>query len=342
MKKIIITLLIYFLSVFSVFADTNIDLSSDKNSYNIDDNIVLNIKVESDLDKWIELKINWLDNFQIVWQSKSQSTSIINNKKNTSFNLQLSLLAKKAWNYTIWPIVIGSGDSEVKSKTINIKVTWERIMVNPNVQQTQSNTATKDDFDKNIDDVDLDNNWKNNKKVDIVPKKIIWVNWEEMSDIYPPKDKLFWYLFSKISVIVLIFLLLLILLYHFTKKYLDEFINKYFNKKEIKQEIKQKPKKRINYSKLLKDIRKKYINDKKEIFYAKLWEVFRIYLDDKIENWLSKKSFSEIKNSKNIDSELINIYEKIYFPEYDNVEDNLEKRENILEEIDWLIKNNNK
>jgi hypothetical protein len=54
-------------------------------------------------------------------------------------------------------------------------------------------------------------------------------------------------------------------------------------KKSIKIEKKvEKKKVIINYSKLLKEIEKKYIEEKKDIFYNKLSEVFRIFLDDKI------------------------------------------------------------
>jgi hypothetical protein len=54
---------------------------------------------------------------------------------------------------------------------------------------------------------------------------------------------------------------------------------------------------------------------------------------------LSKKSLSEAKDSKKIKKDLLFIYEKIYFPEYDKTKNSLEERKELLEKLKQVIKN---
>ena len=238
---------------------------------------------------------------------------------------------QKAWNYKIWPIKAKQLEEEFISKILDVKISWERIMVNNNLKKNENETD-KEVTEENIDDINLSTS---NEKIEIIYKKIIWIDWEVMNDIYPQKDFLLWSILSKISIYFLFIVITLIILFNF----LDKKYKQYLKKQKLLKEL-NKPviKKKINYNKLFKILEEKFLNEKKEIFYSKTSEVFRIFLDDKIENWLSKKSFLEVKKCENIDEKLINIYEKIYFPEYNTTEDNIEERKELLEEIKKIVK----
>ena len=82
-------------------------------------------------------------------------------------------------------------------------------------------------------------------------------------------------------------------------------------------------------------VEKKYLNAEKQVFYAKLSEVIRVYLDDKVKLWLSTKTLKEIKWE--INNYLYKLIEKVYFPEYDRKEDNLDQREVILKQTKKLF-----
>ena len=144
-----------------------------------------------------------------------------------------------------------------------------------------------------INDIDLNNSW--DSEIEIIQKEIIWIDWEEMLDIYPQKDFLLWNVFSKISIIFFIILIILITLIFYFNEMFDKLISYILTKLEKKEEKlnkdKIKIKKEINYNNLFNTLEKYYLTDSKDIFYWKTTELFRIFLDDKVRQWLSTKSF---------------------------------------------------
>lgn len=340
MKKIILTLLIILLTFYSVFADIKLDFSSDKKEYNIDERINLKINLSTD-EKWIsELNIKWLDNFQIIWKNQIQSSSYINWKKSINFSLNLSLLAIKSWDFILWPVTTKYWTWTIISNNIWIKITWERVMINNTIR---NNEEEEDEKNNNLDNLDNLSLWWESKE--FKKKKIIGLDWKEMTDIYPEKKFLNWYLFHKDSIYIILLFVLILLILFLLNKYTIYFLNK---KDKIIEKYKRKKyiiKKKINYNKLLISLEEEYIDSKKEVFYAKLWNLFRIYLDDKVSEWLSKKSLSEFKNEKItwlLDDKkdiFIKTYEKIYYPEYNIIWDNIEIRRKIIKEVKNLIIN---
>lgn len=342
MKKIIITLFVLFSSISLVFAETNINFSSNKKVYNIEENIIFNIDLTSDYNWKFELAIENLDDLQIVWKREYQNTRIINWNKEQSFSIKLSLLAKKSWKYTIWPVTTKEWDIEIKSKILNIEVTWERIMINNNIKNDDEDNEI-DEEEININNIDLNNSWLK-EDIKIIPKKIIWIDWKEMLDIYPQKDFLLWALFSKtsiiFSIIIIVFIIIIIYFNNIYNKFIWYILNKLENNKRKEKKIipqKLKIKKEINYNDLINILEKDYLTEKKDIFYWKTSELFRIFLDDKVRQWLSTKSFKEIWNYLNND--LKEIYKKIYFPEYSKYVDSIEIRKEILDELKIIITN---
>lgn len=324
MIRIIVTFLFLFLYE-SVFALVNIDFNSDKRIYNIDDNIILNVKIDTDEDSTLNLDIKWTDWFLVVWKKQSRNVSIVNWEKNTFYNLNISLQAPKSWKYNIWPIVIKNWDINYESNIVEIEVEWERIMINNNFSNTDLSWSL-DNEEQDLDNIDLGNTSKN------ILKDVLGLDWELMKNIYPEK----WYLLPKIiskeSLYFLIFWLLILIIYFIFRKILNKYI--LINNKTT---LVREKKKIINYNVLLKNIEKKYISADKYIFYWKIWDFYRLFIDNKLQKWFSKKSLNEIKKDKNIDISIIEMYEKIYYPEYNNMWDKLEDRWKIIQDIKKII-----
>jgi len=119
-------------------------------------------------------------------------------------------------------------------------------------------------------------------------------------------------------------------------------LNKYLNKdKEKKVELlhcnSSTKKEEINYINILKNIEEKYLASSKEIFYSKLSELIRLFLEEKQEKPISKMTFEEIR-SLNLEKNIENIIKDIYFKEFQKyIEDNEELRKKILEEVRSLV-----
>ncbi len=342
MKQIIITFLVFTLSIMSVFAETTLNFTSDKKDYNIEETIQLNIQLSLDDSAIDEMKIWWLDNFQVIAQNESTIQKNINGELISKAILQLSLLAKKSWDYTLWPISVETGSGKVESNILKISVTGERIMVNNQIK-TPKQVSNVSEEEENIDDVDLDTEDNTNNSssgVQIHARKIIWVDWEEMNNIYKDKWFLTGKIFSKNSLIFLIIALTGLIFYIILQKYLANIPPSI---PPVKEKIKKKPE--INYIKLIQNLEKKYINSDKETFYAQTAKILRTYLDDKVQDWLSKWSLKEVEKFLwNISEDtlenkqkVIDFYKKIYFPEYAPWEDAIQERKNVLSELESII-----
>ena len=148
MKKILLSwvVLLWFTTVALAF-DAN--LSVDKTQADINTPINLTIKINNDKQSDVKItEIKWLENFDIVWQRQFQSSSsqitIINwqTKSITTVNhtLILSLQAKKAWSYTIWPAILQVWNQTYKTNQVDVKITGAKIMINNaqnSIQQLQ-------------------------------------------------------------------------------------------------------------------------------------------------------------------------------------------------------------
>ena len=348
MKRIFYTILIAVISMTSAFAETTINFSSDKKSYDIEDIIGLQVTITTDNIWDNQISIKWAEAFQIISKRQSQNRLNINGNKQSSITLSLWLLAEKKGVYTLWPVSISAWGEVVLSNTIEVEVVWERIMVNnkfdtiqKNLWNSKSQEQDNPDDDIDINDVDLSDT---TIEEDIVPKVIVWVDWEEMTDIYTEQWFLYSYAFIKkvlsILALIIVFILAIIIWRKYLQKYLE--LRKHIQEEEPEEIIEEKIE--IDYQKLITNIRTNYLDSTKELFYHKTWEVYRTYLDDKVEQWLSKWSLKEVQwyfKKSTLDTtlkeKLENFYQKIYFPEYNNIWDNPDDRESILEELEKII-----
>jgi hypothetical protein len=73
----------------------------------------------------------------------------------------------------------------------------------------------------------------------------------------------------------------------------------YSNKTKIEPEIIEiKKREKIDYINILSKIENKYINSSKDIFYSKILEILKLYLEEKENKSISKMTFGEINKLK--------------------------------------------
>ena len=183
MKKLLLWLVAILILFSKIFA-MEVSLSTNKTNIDINHPFQLTIQIISDKNGTIQIqKIDWLENFKILWQSQYQSysSSIVNinwqvkQKINTTYNVVFTLLPKKDGNFTIWPAYILYNWKTYKTNSVQIKVTWTKtpnIMLNQQNYTTLPNSPTPNNantiqnnnptFDKNTSIQDLNNSQHTN------------------------------------------------------------------------------------------------------------------------------------------------------------------------------------
>jgi len=132
MKTIIKILLIFLLPLFAfqtsnyVFAttwDTDIKLEVQEKKITLNDTFNLNFSVNLDSGNnlW-DVKINWIDKFDNLWQSSAFSFQSINWISKSVYNLTVKLKPRETWKFVIWPVSLKNWDKTLKSDTVEIEV----------------------------------------------------------------------------------------------------------------------------------------------------------------------------------------------------------------------------
>ncbi len=285
MKKIlksILFLFLFFVFVLKSFA-FDVNLNVDKNIVDINNNFNLFLKITT--NNWWEIwvkSIKWLENFEILWKSQSQSSSssvvIINwqTKQNITTNLVLNLILKpkKNWEFEIWPAILEKWGKQIKSNKVKIKVSWNKsIFLNnssPNLV-LQKNNSSKNNWNnlwKNIQNIQKNNNLNNDEKIenfDNVDKKNF-------------KDNSFYLL-------ILVLLIWLILAYLIKNK--QNSLEKKQNFWENKEERENKEEKNnlwweIDFEKKQKNFSypdfwdENFVEKLDEIFREKIWQKYNL------------------------------------------------------------------
>ena len=306
LKKIILSFL--FLSSFSSLAfASSATLSVDNEKIDINNPLNLQISIQSDW--WWDLeikKVQWLENFDVVWKSQSQSSSsqiqIINWKTEakTSVNhiLSLSLQAKQKWDFEIWPAIISTWSWEIKTNTVKVNVSWWKILMNSN-------------------------SIKNNQFVQKNIPQVQKIKKEKIQDFESAEKKDFWNNDS-----LYLFLWILILLwwgaYFYYKDNPDELekiLEKIFNKKSFgeKEKIEEIKEDFIDFEEE-KEEKFPDLNDEKflekinKIFLKKLSKKFQI---KKIETKTNDEILKEISESEQ--ENIKNIFKFISKAKYSNI-----------------------
>jgi len=312
MKLLKIFIFIIFILYFEfIFASSEISLITNKDKIDISETLDLEVSIKYDweIKESQNYAISWFENFDILWKTSYMNKMIKSWKETQSLTYKFKLQAKKAGVFSI----------EILDKKKIIEVVWEKltVWVNDSLMNFSKEDYEKDKLLYKKTSSLSSNSWtvftwnidQNNN----------WTDIKNMKDIYDIKSQAFIWPFSFISILLFIIIIFIIFLLYYTY---TRFIKNKKNFLEIK-EIKQ-----VDYKKILDFVELEYINSQKDVFYWKLWEFIRQYLDDKVEAWLSFKTLYEIKSYLKYD--LYNLVEIIYFPEYNNKEDTREQRLEIL------------
>ena len=159
MKRFLIFIGLFFLFLWHTFAlETN--LSVDNSVSNINEYLNIRLQISSDdLASIKQIKILWLDDFEKVWQSQSQSSSskvvMINwkteSKTTTIINFDLQLKPLKNWEFEIWPAIIDTWSWEIKTNVVKVKIDWTNIWIwNNNFLNWNNLINNKNIWNKNL------------------------------------------------------------------------------------------------------------------------------------------------------------------------------------------------
>ena len=144
MKK----LFIIFILIFSIFTytfafETKLKLSTDKvllwDTFSIKVDIYSNENISLE-----DIKASWIWDFDVLWQSSSSSTRIINWKSEIFLSYDYKLLPQKIWIFQIWPFEITANWETKKTESFSIEVIWNEIKTN--TENTNLITTKKINF----------------------------------------------------------------------------------------------------------------------------------------------------------------------------------------------------
>lgn len=157
----IVSVIVY-LSSLVYSQNVTLSLASDKPHYDINENIdlILTIKADQQVNAGV-VSIKWVDQFDIVSQSNWTNIENINWAVNVLNQLKISLSAKAAWEYVIWPAQTQIWSWIKESNTITISVSWEKMFIGnsapnyvnsttPPVQQTNADSVLDEDKKKSL------------------------------------------------------------------------------------------------------------------------------------------------------------------------------------------------
>lgn len=128
MKRKISLILVFFFSVLGfTYATTKaeVHLETDKKEINLQDSVDLKLTLKQEWGNTIDLwnpTISGIENFDIQSQSSSTSMEMINWTTKSVTSIDYTLKAKKAGNFTFWPVSINFWSWDYQTNQVAIKV----------------------------------------------------------------------------------------------------------------------------------------------------------------------------------------------------------------------------
>lgn len=124
MRKIAIYILLLFISIPTY--GLGIELSSEVSEVQEWESFDIIIDIDTSGQDEIALDtIGWIENFDILAQSRSQRFVSINWETETQDRLLFTLIPKSIWDFTLWPVSAVSSGSTINSNTVDVSVVWE-------------------------------------------------------------------------------------------------------------------------------------------------------------------------------------------------------------------------
>ncbi len=305
-----------------VYASDSIELKIDKTEIDISELITIQIAIQfEDQENPVQINLPGLDNFHMIGRSQNQSTIVQNGEAKNNFVLSLTLKGKKAWDYTLWPVVFW----DIQSNSVDLKITWVEIFTWGTAWFAWSQTPDPDSQEE------LDAQIEAEKEQEAQIEQSIMAS-PESKDPSPE----FQDIMENQSVPLLSFRNSFLFFLVLASIFIALKLFRYYNSREtVKKQVLEEevPLQPTNFSDLIDEVEKQYLNAEKEVFYAQLGDIIRQYLDEKYEAWLSTKTLWEIRSQMKNKPSLVRIYEKIYFPEYNTETDNTEQRLYIINNL---------
>jgi hypothetical protein len=111
----------------SLFAQT-LDLQTSTNMADINSSFSATISVS--WIQWGDVSIGWIENFEVINQSRSQSMQIINGRQSTQVQLVLNLQPKEVGTFTLGPARVDTPQWAITSQSVIIEVDGESLFGN--------------------------------------------------------------------------------------------------------------------------------------------------------------------------------------------------------------------
>ncbi len=133
-------------------------ISSDKEELEVWETLRLEVNLKNLEELWkVEIsKINWIENFDVIWSS--QSSKIISQSKvvdgkfeeqrEAITSLVLTLEPKKAWSFSLWPVVLDNWTEKKETNSLKINVSKSKIKPKLEDKNEQKRLASEENFQK--------------------------------------------------------------------------------------------------------------------------------------------------------------------------------------------------
>ena len=133
-------------------------ISSDKEELEVWETLRLEVNLKNLEELWkVEIsKINGIENFDVIWSS--QSSKIISQSKvvdgkfeeqrEAITSLVLTLEPKKAWSFSLWPVVLDNWTEKKETNSLKINVSKSKIKPKLEDKNEQKRLASEENFQK--------------------------------------------------------------------------------------------------------------------------------------------------------------------------------------------------
>lgn len=143
-KSLIILIVLLFLSSTSFAKETVLDLSCDRNSISINETVLLTVKAENFSGKIRDIKINGIENFDIVSFVKKENYLLSNETSINLKELEIRMMPKKTGEFNL---SISAGKKESQSIKIKVEPTKSKNKMN---EKTTENIVNREELNNEI------------------------------------------------------------------------------------------------------------------------------------------------------------------------------------------------
>ena len=312
--SIICFLIVFFTIGNSAFAELSLQIDVSKQEAAVWEIVDLELELSSDEQQNLEIEIPWLENFQIVSQNQQRTIQSLNGVSQTTQNISLWIVANQEWTFTLWPVEAWKTLSNSLELVITASNSW-------NWSWTSSSSTNW-----LWNDESLWNQWIEEPKLEDLN---LGTGSTDIRDIQKPQSTS---PFALLPTLIAFLLSLCILLGY----YIYKLIRNNHQQEQLHIEPEMIEEERVDYFELLSNIEKYHIQDSKDSFYGKLWELLRLYISRE-KWWNLHDTFEELEKKMQSTPELLTLYKKVYFPEYNKEEDSTEVRKDIITDINYFF-----